>query len=100
MAGAAQSKIRYILEIKFLPIKIPKLSHQGGYIDGVPLQEHRTVFIYGFAKSERDNIDPDELEYWQRIATAFLRIDDAKLKLMIEQQELKEVSRDEENKIS
>jgi len=31
-----------------------------------------SVFIYGFAKVERDNIGPDELDFWRRIATAFL----------------------------
>jgi len=28
----------------------------------------RTVFVYGFAKSERDNIGPDELDFWRRVA--------------------------------
>jgi len=60
---------------------------------------HRTVFVYGFAKNERDNIDPDELEYWQGISTAFLRMDDAKLTLMIDQLELKEVNCGDEGKI-
>jgi hypothetical protein len=26
----------------------------------------RTVFVYGFAKSERGNIDPDERAFWRR----------------------------------
>ena len=59
--------------------------------DGIPHPE-RTVFIYGFAKNERDNIGPDELEFWRRVSRAFLRMDDARLELMIEQQELSEVS--------
>jgi hypothetical protein len=69
-----------------------------GLIDadlGGGLIKQRTVFVYGFAKSERDNIGPDELEFWQRVATAFLRMDDANLRLMIDQLELKEVSCDE-----
>jgi len=61
--------------------------------------KRRTVFVYGFAKNEGENIDADELEYWRRVATAFLRMDDAKLKLMIDQLELKEVSCDEERKV-
>jgi len=38
----------------------------------------RTVFLYGFAKSERDNIGPDELEYWRKIARGFLGVNDAR----------------------
>jgi hypothetical protein len=64
------------------------------YLDGVPFQAPH-VFVYGFAKSERDNIDPDELEFWQRVATALLRMDGARLNLMINQLELEKVSCDE-----
>jgi hypothetical protein len=51
----------------------------------------RTVFLYGFAKSERGNIGPDELEYWRRIARAFLNMNDAQLRTMINTRELTEV---------
>ena len=79
----------------------PGQGRSGGYRTLMAFRsKHRTVFVYGFAKSERDNIDPDELEFWRRVATSFLRMDDAKLKLMINQRELKEVSCDEENKVS
>jgi hypothetical protein len=37
------------------------------------------VFVYGFAKNERDNISPDELKFWRRIATAFLATAEAQL---------------------
>jgi hypothetical protein len=78
----------------------PGQGRRGGYRILMAFRaRHRTVFVYGFAKNERDNIGPDELEFWQRVATAFLRMDDARLKQMIEQQELKEVSCNEENKI-
>jgi hypothetical protein len=52
----------------------------------------RTVFVYGFAKSERDNIGPDELDFWRRVAFAFLAMDENKLKAMIDAQEITEVS--------
>ena len=51
----------------------------------------RTVFLYGFAKSERDNIGPDELEYWRRIARASLSMNDAQLRTMINTREMTEV---------
>ena len=53
----------------------------------------RTVFVYGFAKGERDNIGPDELDFWRRVASAFLLMDETKLAAMIDAQELTEVSR-------
>ncbi len=52
----------------------------------------RTVFLYGFAKSERDNIGPDELDFWRRVAAAFLAMDAPKFNAMIQAQEITEVS--------
>ena len=78
----------------------PGRGRSGGYRILMAFRsKHRTIFVYGFAKSERDNIDPDELKFWQRVATAFLRMDDTKLRLMIDQLELKEVSCDDENEV-
>jgi hypothetical protein len=44
----------------------------------------RTVFVYGFAKSERDNIGSDELDFWRRVASAFLSMDETRLKAMVD----------------
>jgi hypothetical protein len=30
------------------------------------------VFLFGFAKSERDSLDDDELAHWQRIGCVYL----------------------------
>jgi hypothetical protein len=54
------------------------------------------VFVYGFAKNERDNIDVDELEYWRGVARALLTMTEAQLKMLIEQRELMEVNCDDE----
>jgi hypothetical protein len=32
-----------------------------------------TVFLYGFAKNERDNIGPDEQDFWRRVGNRFPR---------------------------
>jgi hypothetical protein len=37
------------------------------------------VFLYGFAKSERDNIDDDELATFKELAAAWLKASSAKL---------------------
>lgn len=40
-------------------------------------QGQRAVFLFGFAKSDRDNLDDDELVAWRRIGRVWLGIDDA-----------------------
>jgi hypothetical protein len=49
------------------------------------------VFIYGFAKSERENIDEDELETLRDIAGAWLRADASRLARAVAEGELQEV---------
>jgi hypothetical protein len=56
----------------------------------------RAVFVYGFAKNERDNIDVGELEYWRGVARALLAMTEAQLKILIEQRELMEVNCNDE----
>lgn len=51
----------------------------------------RTVFVYGFAKNERDNIGLAELEFWRKVAAAFLTMDDPRLRTLLAGQEIMEV---------
>lgn len=39
----------------------------------------RAVFLYAFAKSERENIGPDELQTLRELARAWLRASDLEL---------------------
>jgi hypothetical protein len=39
----------------------------------------RAVFLYGFAKSERENIGPDELATLREIGAAWLAADDGEI---------------------
>jgi hypothetical protein len=50
------------------------------------------VFLYGFAKSERDNIDRDELATLQDIAAGWLRASEQRLKQALSDGLLEEVS--------
>jgi hypothetical protein len=78
----------------------PGQGRSGGYRTLMAFRiKRRAVFVYGFAKNQRDNIGPDELEFWRRVATSFIRMDDARLTLMINQLELEEVRCDEENEV-
>ncbi len=48
----------------------------------------RTVFVYGVAKNERDNIGPEELEFWRKVAGAFVTMDDARLRTLLDEREI------------
>jgi hypothetical protein len=75
-------------------------GRSGGYRTLMAFRaSERTVFVYGFPKNERDNIGADELEYWQRVARAYLQMIDVQLAILIEQDELKEVKCHDENKL-
>lgn len=52
----------------------------------------RSVFLYGFAKNERDNIDPVELADLKKLAGLFMGMTAAKLDTALHASELKEVS--------
>ncbi len=51
----------------------------------------RTVFLYGFAKNERDNIENDELESLKEIAAVWLNVNDDELKRSLSNGLLQEV---------
>ena len=56
----------------------------------------RSVFVYGFAKSERANIGKTELEFWRTVAAAFLAMDDTQIEAAIAAEELAEVICDDQ----
>jgi hypothetical protein len=58
---------------------------------------HRAVFLYGFAKSERENVDDDELQTLREIGAAWLAADARKIAKAIKENALQEVSYDEKN---
>ncbi len=59
--------------------------------------EDRAVFLYGFAKSERENIGPDELQTLREIGAGWLEADDKRIAKALEEKALKEIKDDEEN---
>lgn len=56
----------------------------------------RAVFLYGFAKRERENIDPDELLTLREIGAAWLTADERHIGQAIEEGLLQEVGDDED----
>ena len=57
----------------------------------------RSVFLYGFAKNERDNVDARELADLKKLVARFLSLDDEQIGKAVEAQELKELTTDGEN---
>ena len=53
--------------------------------------QDRAIFVYGFAKSERENIESDELEDLRSIAADFLAANEAGLARIVEQDGLQEI---------
>ena len=57
--------------------------------------QDRAVFLYGFAKSERENIGPDELASLREIAAAWREADADRIAGVIGAKELQEVEHGE-----
>jgi len=56
----------------------------------------RAVFLIGFAKSGRVNLDDDEPAYWHRIGKVYLGLDDGGVALATKADELMEIPYSEE----
>ena len=49
------------------------------------------MFVYGFAKNERDNIGKRELEFWRETASAALAMTDKQVAALLKTKDLTEV---------
>ncbi|HEY3720506.1 MAG TPA: type II toxin-antitoxin system RelE/ParE family toxin [Roseiarcus sp.] len=71
----------------------PGQGRRGGYRVLLAFQfEARAVFLYAFAKSERENIEPDALRYWREVAATYLKLDETVLVRLITEDKLFEVN--------
>ena len=57
----------------------------------------RAVFLFGFAKSDRDNIPPDQLAGYKRAASAILNASDEAIAAELQRQGLTEVNYGKKN---
>jgi hypothetical protein len=74
----------------------PGQGKSGGYRTLVAYRRgERAVYLYGFAKSARANIDDDERDAWRRVGRGYLRLDANALAAAIAAGELTEVNDDE-----
>jgi hypothetical protein len=74
----------------------PGQGRSGGYRMLIAYRaKHRAVFLYGFAKRERENIDPDELVTLREIAAKWLAAEAKHIAQALNEGVLQEVSYDE-----
>ena len=59
--------------------------------------KYRSVFLYGFAKSDRDNIDDRELADLKKLAKYLLSYSDTDIAVALAQSELTELAYDEQD---
>ena len=76
----------------------PGQGRSGGYRMLIAYRAgDRAVFLYGFAKRERENIGPDELQTLREIGAGWLDADDKRIAVAMKEKALQEVKDDEEN---
>jgi hypothetical protein len=76
----------------------PGQGKSGGYRTVIAYRRgDRAVFLYGFAKNERANLDDDELTDWQRVGRGYLGLNDHEREAAVAAGELSEVSYGDED---
>jgi hypothetical protein len=74
-------------------------GRSGGYRAVIAFRaEQRSVFLYGFAKNERDNINDRELDELKKLARLYLGYSDMQIAVALQAEELREVMCDEREK--
>ncbi len=76
----------------------PGQGRSGGYrVLMAYRRDARAVFFYGFAKSERDNVDDDELETARDVARGWLEANTSKIARAIAEGLIQEIDHDNGN---
>lgn len=71
----------------------PGQGKSGGYRTVIVFRKgDRAFFVYGFAKSERDNIDRAETEAFKKAARELLALSDEQIRTLIENGALTEIT--------
>ncbi|MFQ5561470.1 MAG: type II toxin-antitoxin system RelE/ParE family toxin [Nitrospinota bacterium] len=70
----------------------PGQGKSGGYRTIIVFKQgDKAFFVYGFAKSERENIDKDEIAIFKKSAKALLALSDEQIQKLIENEGLTEI---------
>jgi hypothetical protein len=74
----------------------PGRGKSGGYRTSTLFKQgEKAFFVYGFAKSRRDNIEKNEEEVFKKAAQELLALSDAQIERLIEMEALTEVTNDD-----
>jgi hypothetical protein len=66
---------------------------RGGYRTILAFKQNdRIIFMYGFAKNQRENISSREADIYKKLAKYYLEIADSKINIMVDSGELFEVA--------
>jgi hypothetical protein len=77
----------------------PGEGRSGGYRTLIAYRPRdRAVFLYAFAKNERDNIESDELQTLRELAASWLNADKEQLKRQVAEGLAEEIEDDENGK--
>ncbi len=77
----------------------PGQGKSGGYRTVIAYRRgNRAIFLYGFAKNERNNIDEDELKSWQSIGAGWLAADDAAIAKAVKEDRARRIEHDDKKK--
>jgi hypothetical protein len=75
----------------------PGQGKSKGYRTVILFREgHRAFFVYGFAKSDRDNISKDEEKQFKKMAKYVLGLSEAQLNILIANGQIEEVESNDE----
>lgn len=70
----------------------PGGGKSGGYRSIILFQkEEKVFFIYGFPKSGRDNIEPDELADFKKLAKYHFALSEEQIEIMLKDEDITEV---------
>jgi hypothetical protein len=71
----------------------PSQGKSGGYRSIIIFRKgERAFFVYGFAKSDRDNLEPDETVAFKKSAKAFFALSEKQLNALLKEAALTEVT--------
>lgn len=74
----------------------PGQGKSGGYRSVILFRKGiQAFFVYGFAKSDRENIEDDELEKFKILAKAWFALSDKQIEAMIRDRALTEIEHEE-----
>lgn len=70
----------------------PGQGKSGGYRSVILFRKGELAFfVYGFAKSDREDIDPDEVAGFRKLAKGYFALSEKQLETMLKDARLKEV---------